>query len=86
IGQSLQAKVVLKANGDALKLLKENLGMLTTVFITSQVELVESSNSEVEVEVMVADGEKCERCWIYSDTVGNNHEHPTLCDRCSTTL
>ena len=86
IGQSLQAKIVLKANSDVLKLLKENLDILPTVFITSQVELAESSNSEVEVEVMVADGEKCERCWIYSKTVGHNHDHPTLCDRCSTTM
>lgn len=86
IGQSLQAKVVIKVGGDVLKLLKENLDILPTVFITSQVELAENSNSEVEVEVITADGEKCERCWIYSETVGNNHDHPTLCDRCSTTL
>ena len=72
IGQSLQAKVVIKVGGDVLKLLKENLDILPTVFITSQVELAENSNSEVEVEVITADGEKCERCWIYSETVGNN--------------
>ncbi|NLE25291.1 MAG: isoleucine--tRNA ligase [Clostridiaceae bacterium] len=86
IGQSLQAKVVLKANGDVLKLLNENLDILPTVFITSQVELAESSNLEVEVEVLEADGEKCERCWIYSETVGHNYDHPTLCERCSTTM
>jgi len=86
IGQSLQAKVILKAGGDTFKLLKENLEMLPTVFITSQVELVEGSNAEVEVEVKLADGAKCERCWIYSETVGKNHDHPTLCDRCSAVL
>jgi len=86
IGQSLQAKVILKAGGDTLKLLKENLDILPTVFITSQVELAEGGNDEVEVGVQLADGTKCERCWIYSETVGNDHDHPTLCARCSTVV
>ena len=30
-----------------------------------------------------AHGEKCERCWIYSETVGSDAEHPTLCARCA---
>jgi len=86
IGQSLQARVKIKANGDTLKLLKENVGLLPTIFITSQVEIAESEKPELEVEVVLADGEKCERCWIYSETVGESHEHPTLCSRCSTVI
>ncbi len=86
IGQSLQAKAVIKANGDLLKLLNENIEILPTVFITSQVEVVESSDSDLEVEIVAADGEKCERCWIYSESVGHNHEHPTLCERCSSVI
>ena len=82
IGQSLQANVVLKAGGELFKFLKENQDILPMVFITSQVE-VQEGDSELEVAVVLAKGEKCERCWIYSDTVGNNHEHPTLCSRCS---
>jgi isoleucyl-tRNA synthetase len=85
IGQSL-ARVKIKANGDTLKLLKENVGLLPTIFITSQVEIAESEKPELEVEVVLADGEKCERCWIYSETVGESHEHPTLCSRCSTVI
>ena len=30
-----------------------------------------------------ADGEKCERCWTYSTTVGEDKDYPTLCHRCS---
>ena len=33
--------------------------------------------------VSQAEGEKCERCWIYSDTVGEAKEHTTLCQRCA---
>jgi len=29
-----------------------------------------------------ARGEKCERCWTRSEHVGENHAHPTLCERC----
>ncbi|MDP3013883.1 MAG: zinc finger domain-containing protein [Candidatus Subteraquimicrobiales bacterium] len=27
-------------------------------------------------------GEKCERCWNYSETVSKDKKHPTLCARC----
>lgn len=83
IGQSLQAKVVLKVNGKDLSFLNENKDILNLIFITSQTEITESDNAEIEVEVLPADGEKCERCWVYSEAVGSDHEHPTLCDRCS---
>ena len=29
-----------------------------------------------------APGQKCERCWMRSERVGESAEHPTLCDRC----
>ncbi len=86
IGQSLQAKVVLKADGDLYEFLQSNLELLATVFITSQVEVVKDGKGELEVEILLAEGEKCERCWIYSGTVGHSHEHPTLCNRCSGTF
>ena len=33
--------------------------------------------------VSKADGEKCERCWKFSDTVGQDKNHPTLCAHCA---
>jgi isoleucyl-tRNA synthetase len=38
------------------------------------------------VEVAKADGQKCERCWKYSDEIGKNPAHPTLCARCARVL
>jgi isoleucyl-tRNA synthetase len=35
------------------------------------------------VAVAPAGGGKCERCWIYSGTVGQDDEHAALCDRCA---
>ena len=46
----------------------------------------EDSTFGIAVEISVADGEKCERCWMYSKTVGENAEHPTICHRCSENL
>lgn len=58
--------------------------MLQEVFIVSGVELNESE--EFSVEVKTADGEKCERCWMYSTTVGEDKENPTICHKCSEAL
>ena len=86
IGQSLQAKVILKTSGDLQKFLESNKDILPTIFIASQVEVKAGSNQGIEVEIAEAEGVKCERCWIYSDTVGRDHEHPTLCERCASTF
>ena len=34
------------------------------------------------VVVAHAGGGKCERCWNYSETVGKDKTHPTVCSRC----
>ena len=45
-----------------------------------------SKNTGLDIKVEVADGEKCERCWMYSTTVGEDKENPTICSRCSEAL
>ena len=90
IGHSLDAKVVLYAEGDALAELKALESHLPALLIVSQAELheglgadgEETGRSDLKVAVLPADGEKCERCWCYSTTVGQNPEHPTLCSKC----
>ena len=37
----------------------------------------------VRVIVSEARGDKCERCWMHSPTVGADADHPTLCARCA---
>lgn len=94
IGHALDAQVKLYASAewyDFLLSLKEELA---TLFITSSVVLQqadylpeEAFTSEeltgLAVVVEKAPGEKCERCWIYSETTGENEAHPTLCKRCA---
>ena len=85
IGHSLNAKVIISAKADSeeLAFLKENISLLMTVFIVSGLEIVEG---EPDIRVEIADGEKCERCWMYSVTVGDDKENPTICHRCSEAL
>ena len=35
-----------------------------------------------EITVEKAEGEKCERCWSISRSVGKNAAYPCLCDKC----
>jgi len=88
IGKSLEAKVVLYTKDDLSDILPE----LDKAFIVSQVELGEGegefsgSVEGLSITVEKATGEKCSRCWTYSDTVGKNEKHPELCARCASVI
>jgi isoleucyl-tRNA synthetase len=80
----------------SIKALEENsngVDELRYLFITSQVELLDSVqkidglkyNSVGEnwgIGVVDALGEKCDRCWNYSTHVGESQDDPLLCERC----
>lgn len=93
IGKSLEAKVTLHCNGETYGFLAGEETLLPTIFIVSAVELTQEGtgafSGEVEgvtVDVSAAPGEKCQRCWMQSDTVGKDGTHPTLCARCAAIL
>lgn len=89
IGSSSDAKITLYADGELYDFLKEQEAKLPAVFIVSQLN-VENGEGEFKGEyegltltLTKAEGGKCERCWNYSTTVGQNSEHPTLCAHCA---
>ncbi|OUC15717.1 MAG: isoleucine--tRNA ligase [Alkalinema sp. CACIAM 70d] len=104
IGSSLEAKLLIYVADDAWKSVLQTLNPsdsqsgnrvdeLRYLFLTSQVELVESadlvsgmkyalSSEAWSLGVADAEGQKCDRCWNYSTHVGQSEEHPLLCDRC----
>ena len=91
IGLSLEAKVTLFAEGEEYEFIKGKEELLKEIFIVSKVEIRENRRNEDEevgvgVKVDKAPGEKCERCWMYSETVGESSEYPTLCERCRDNL
>ena len=56
------------------------------MFIVSNLQIdknLRKNEEKIGVKVDVAEGEKCERCWMYSTTVGEDKENPTICHRCS---
>ena len=74
---------------------------LRYLLLVSQVELVNSpdyfekasyqaeinlSECSLNIGVMKADGEKCDRCWNYSTQVGKFKDDPTICERCNSAL
>ena len=70
---------------------------LRYLLITSQVDLVDSPEAATEAQysaqtegiavgVVDAEGEKCDRCWNHSPSVGTSAEHPLLCERCNAAL
>ena len=91
IGLSQEAQVTLFAEGDELEFLTGKEALLKEILMVSGVKVCENRRNEdaevaIGVKVERAEGEKCERCWMYSTTVGESSEHPTLCERCRDNL
>ncbi|MDW7997928.1 MAG: isoleucine--tRNA ligase [Thermodesulfovibrio sp.] len=83
IGNSLEAKVILSINHKLKEFLMPYRDFLPTLFIVSQVELtdLDSKDKELIISVFKAEGDKCQRCWNYSPTVGKL-EISDVCQRC----
>jgi len=97
IGNSLEARVELYADGSTRELLEEYRAQLAQMFIVSSVDVrpfggapADAFKSELignfAIKVLPAGGSKCERCWRYEDTVGESAEDPGLCARCAGVL
>jgi isoleucyl-tRNA synthetase len=83
IGHPLDAAVTVKAPPKLYDFLHGFGSELREIFIVSQVSLGNSGDSsELTIEVGRAEGEKCQRCWVYDPSVGTNKEHPEICQRC----
>ncbi len=94
IGHSLNAAVDLYPGKEVYRKLKPVEDQLSTIFIVSATTLHEpeaqvpaeaGKAEEMDLAILVtsAPGEKCERCWTYSVSVGEDQKHPTICHRCS---
>src|SRR5579883_1567267 len=97
INSGLEARVELASDGDLASLLRDYADWLPTLFIVSQVDLVNGNSSGgnqpsgggqaealpgLKVTVQRPRRKKCESCWNYSVRVGEDAKYPTLCERC----
>ena len=88
IGSSLQAKVILFLSKDTQKIIADL--DLAEMCIVSNVETHDISSrskesisiedEEIYVDIKLADGKKCERCWAVSQEVSSSKNN--LCNRC----
>ncbi|HNR65970.1 MAG TPA: class I tRNA ligase family protein, partial [Atribacterota bacterium] len=100
IGNALQAQVDLYTGNKSLyDYLNQNKEKLEMLFIVSKVNLFSSKEQisednvfqgeevpELSIVIKVAPGQKCERCWCYSETVGSNNRYSNVCARCASVL
>ncbi len=94
IGNSLEAKVLIFTIDKEINTFLEGcLPQLPSIFIVSDVslEMVDTFPDQatasdelkgIACTVEMAPGKKCERCWNWSPTVGEDEAHPTICRRC----
>lgn len=88
IGKPLEAKITIQAKDEKTKNVLAAIPHLHQLLIVSEATLgdVGEEGNEykyVRIHVEKHPGEKCDRCWVMSDTVGKCEKHPTLCARCN---
>ena len=98
IGHSLNAEVILYADGELYEFIKNIENDLATILIVSQASVKKLSElgtdeaysseefANLKAVINKAKGEKCERCWIYTEDIGQDPEHPEICARCAEEL
>ena len=84
IGSSLQAEVLIHADGDKYEALASLGDDLRFVLICSKATLLRAAEEKLVVSALPHG--KCERCWHVREDVGANTEHPELCGRCINNL
>ncbi len=95
IGHALDTRITLHVD-EALDTLLQSLATdLRALFIVSQLVVSKDPAPENAVKGEVAGlavlveraaGQKCSRCWIYSEELGTDPDHPGLCPRCTSVM
>ena len=92
IGLSLDASVTLAAPPELRSFLEGYAADLPEIFIVSKVTFADTLAGDryqsdtlpgLEILVTAAPGEKCERCWHYSEQLGTDPQHPGICPDCT---
>jgi isoleucyl-tRNA synthetase len=79
---SLDAKIRISCSSETYGALKKIDNELKFVFIASEVELIEDSNTKLSIDIANYDQKKCIRCWNKCESVGSHENDPEICSRC----
>lgn len=94
IGSSLECKVLIYCTDISdFEMLINWVDDLNYIFISSQVNISLSQDGEyksnikgISITIQKADGDKCERCWVYTDNIIKLENSSMLCSRCNNVL
>ncbi len=97
IGLALDARVVVTPSEELDQLLRGDVVLLQTLSIVSQLEFGEVEENALliwesqdvtglKISVCKAKGQKCARCWTWSETVGSDNRFVNVCERCAGVL
>jgi isoleucyl-tRNA synthetase len=98
IGLALDAKVAICPSEDVRNFVVRNRDILKTLAIVSQLEIRDTIETKdglvwrsedmpgLTVQVTRALGEKCARCWTWSEDIGNDPVWTDVCGRCAGVL
>lgn len=96
VGHSLDARVDISPSDNLRSFMEMHREDLKTLLILSQINITDKDEIKdpymsaefpgLTIGVTKARGKKCDRCWIYSETVGADLDHPTICERCRMNL
>ncbi len=79
IGSSLEAQLIISAEGNTYSILNKYIDTLKEFFIVSNVTL---KSGPQKIEAIKAEGIKCVRCWNYDTATNANTKYPMLCPKC----
>jgi len=92
IGHPLDAAVILGLSPKLEEMLEPYREQLRSIFIVSSVRILSETEVDdcfeseeikgLKVKVASSEDPKCERCWVHDQTVGEDADHPTICNRC----
>ncbi|MBS5050455.1 MAG: class I tRNA ligase family protein, partial [Desulfovibrionaceae bacterium] len=96
VGHPLDTHVILYMDDELRKAVSLAGADLRAVSIVSRLDTAALGDAPVDavlgelpglaVEVRKAGGDKCERCWMYSEELGTDPAYPTVCPRCAAVL
>lgn len=96
VGHPLDTRVTLYMDEELRKAVKLAGADMRAVSIVSRMDTADLKDAPVDaalgdvpglaVGVRKAGGDKCERCWMYSEELGTDPDHPTVCPRCAAVL
>ncbi len=98
IGHPLEAQVLVSTEGELGEFLSSQWQVIKEISIVSELtsvtpdqfgSLTVYTSEELEglrIAIRPASGDKCERCWTRSESVGENGDHPQICNRCSSVI